>query len=90
MKMTMFNAVCPIEIGDEIFIIGGKAYYLLPGIKIPQKFWYTLCTQAERRKIEDIATVMYCESGNVEFHYRLNGEQEYKKLDVVAVASILR
>lgn len=90
MKMTMFNAVCPVEIGDEIFIIDGKAYYLLQGIKIPQKFWYTLCTQAERRKIEDIATVMYCESENVEFHYRLNGEQEYKKLNVVAVASILR
>ena len=90
MKMTMFNAICPVEIGDEIFIIDGKAYYLLPGIKIPQKFWYILCTQAERRKIEDIATVMYCESGNVEFHYRLNGEQEYKKLDVVAIASIIK
>ena len=90
MKMTMFNAICPVEIGDEIFIIDGKAYYLLPGIKIPQKFWYILYTQAEKRKIEDIATVMYCGSKNVEFHYKLNGEQEYRKLDVVAIASILK
>ena len=88
--MTMFNAICLVEIGDEIFIIDGKAYYLLPGIKIPQKFWYILCTQAEKRKIEDIATVMYCGSKNVEFHYKLNGEQEYRKLDVVAIASILK
>lgn len=33
MKMTAFRAVCPVEIGDEIFIIGDKAYYLVPGRK---------------------------------------------------------
>ena len=88
MKMTAFRAVCPVEIGDEIFIIGDKAYYLMPGIKVTPKFWYSLLEQADKRKIEDIATVMYCQSGNVAFHYKLNGEQKYRKLDITAVASI--
>lgn len=38
MKMTAFRAVCPVEIGDEIFIIGDKAYYLVPGVKVTPKF----------------------------------------------------
>jgi len=88
MKMTAFRAVCPVEIGDKIFIIGDKAYYLVPGVKVTPKFWYSLLQQSDRRNIEDIATVMYCKSGNVEFQYKLNGEQEYRKLNVVAVTSI--
>ena len=78
MKMTAFRAVCPVEIGDEIF----------PGVKVTPKFWYSLLQQSDRRNIEDIATVMYCKDGNVEFQYKLNGEQEYRKLNVVAVTSI--
>lgn len=88
MKMTAFRAVCPVEIGDEIFIIGDKAYYLVPGVKATQKFWYSLLQQSDRRNIEDIATVMYYKSGNVEFQYKLNGEQEYRRLNIVAVTSI--
>lgn len=90
MKMEAFRAVCPVEIGDEVFIIGDKAYYLVPGAKVTQEFLQSLLQQGDRRKIEDIATVMYCKSGNIEFNYKLNGEQEYKKLDVVAVVSILK
>lgn len=88
MKMTAFRAVCPVEIGDEIFIIGDKAYYLVPGVKATSKFWYSLLQQSDRRNIEDIATIMYCASGNVEFQYKLNGEREYRKLNVVTVTSI--
>lgn len=85
MKMEAFRAVCPAEIGDEVFIIGGKAYYLVPGAKVTQEFLQQLLQQADRRKIEDIATVMYCKSRNIEFHYKLNGKQEYKNLDVIAI-----
>lgn len=88
MKMTAFRAVCQVEIGDEIFIIGDKAYYLVPGVKVTPKFWYSLLQQSDRRNIEDIATIMYCASGNIEFQYKLNGEQEYRKLNVVTVTSI--
>lgn len=88
MKMTAFNAVCPVEIGDEIFIIGDKAYYLTPGITVTKKFWYALCQQAEKRRIDDIATVMYCASGKVDFLYRLNEELGYRKLDIATVTSI--
>lgn len=85
MKTAAFRAVCPVEIGDEVFIIGYKAYYLVPGTKVTQEFLQQLLQQADRRKIEDIATVIYCKSGNIEFHYKLNGKQEYRKLDVIAI-----
>lgn len=88
MKMTAFRAVCPVEIGDVIFIIENKAYYLTPGVEATENFWFSFFQQAERRTIEDIATTMYCKSGNVEFQYKLNGEQEYRKLNVVTVTSI--
>ena len=74
MKMEAFRAVCPVEIGDEVFIIGDKAYYLVPGVKVTQEFLQSLLQQGDRRKIEDIATVIYYKSGTVEFHYKLNGE----------------
>lgn len=85
MKTAAFRAVCPVEIGDEVFIIGDKAYYLVPGTKVTQEFLQQLLQQADRRKIEDISTVIYCKSGNIEFHYKLNGKQEYRKLDVIAI-----
>lgn len=49
MKMMAFNAACPLEIGDEIFVIGNNAYYLAPEVKITQRLWDALCTQAEKR-----------------------------------------
>lgn len=88
MKTTVFNAVCPVEIGDEIFIIGNKAYYFTPGITVPKKLWYALCQQADRRRIEDIATIMYCGSGKTEFLYRLNEEKGYRKLNISTVIGI--
>lgn len=87
MKMMAFNAACPLEIGDEIFVIGNNAYYLAPEVKITQRLWDALCTQAEKRRVEDIATTMYCKSGGIEFSYKLNGDQVYKKLNVAEVTN---
>lgn len=85
MKIEAFRAVCPVEIGDEVFVIGDKAYYLVPGTKATQEFLQPLLQQGDRRKIEDIATVMHCKSGNIEFGYKLSGKQEYRNLDVIAI-----
>ena len=48
----------------------------------------SLLQQGDRRKIEDIATVMYCKSGNIEFGYKLSGKQEYRNLDVIAITNV--
>ena len=88
MKMTAFRAVCPVEIGDEIFIIDNKAYYFTPEITVPKELWNALCKTGDRRRIEDIATIMYYRSEKVEFLYRLNEEKGYKKLDIAKVIGI--
>ena len=45
MKIEAFRAVCPVEIGDEVFVIGDKAYYLVPGTKVTQEFLQSLLQQ---------------------------------------------
>lgn len=49
MKMETFRAVCPVEIGDEVFVIGDKAYYLVPGAKVTQEF-FAVAFAAGRQK----------------------------------------
>ena len=51
MKMTAFRAVCPVEIGDEIFIIEDKAYYLVPGVKVTPKIHFCNSRTDETLKI---------------------------------------
>lgn len=88
MMMRAFNAVCPVEIGDEIVIIGEKAFYIAPGVKAKARFWYALYEQGKTHVIKDIASIMYCKSGKIEFRYRLDEESEYRALEIIQVSEI--
>ena len=52
MKIEAFRAVCPVEIGDEVFVIGDKAYYLVPGTKVTQEFLQSLCSRETEGKLK--------------------------------------
>ncbi len=78
MKLTAFNAKCPLEIGDRIITTpGGKEAVFVAGtaavlIKGPAAV-YT---------VTDIACTHYLKTGKVVFTYELDNSGKYRELDI--------
>lgn len=90
MKAQIFNAVCPLEVGDKVIVMlqsaagAGKpleATYLPDGATIminknDLRFLYEICT------VTDIATVHYFRSRETQFIYELDNCKKYQQLEV--------
>lgn len=78
MKMAAFNAVCPLEIGDQIITTpeGKEAVYIAKAAAVIFK------EPAAAYTVTDIACTHYIKTGKVAFAYELNNSGEYRELDI--------
>lgn len=81
MKMAAFRVICPLEIGDTVFVADGKkeAFYVRQQEKPRQ---ITIVGPVSAHKVTDIATIHYLKTGKASFTYELDGSGEYRELDV--------
>lgn len=84
MKMTAFNAVCPLEIGDKIIKVPGNpvAVYVRP---TPQPRAVIMQQGAKTHVITDIAAVHYIRDRKIVFTYELDRSGRYQELDVKVI-----
>ena len=68
MHIAAFNATCPFEIGDKVYVIGSRMA-LAPPETDPN----------QQKIITDIACTHYLRNGKIEFSYEFNGNGEYHK-----------
>lgn len=78
MKMTAFNAVCPLEIGDRIITTpeGKEAVFLAQAAAVLVKGPAAIYT------VTDIACTHYIKNGGIVFSYELDNSGQYRELDV--------
>lgn len=88
MKLQAFNAKCPLEIGDIVFIktneTGNNTAFLIPPEfkTLPDKLRKALIGEKEC-VITDIAVIHYCREGIVNFQYEVDKSGRYEPLDIV-------
>lgn len=87
MKVQAFNARCPLEIGDKVFIRQGKdgktAYYLPPEFETMEAELKRIFLYETRHIITDIATVHFLKNGSIQFQYEIDGSGKYEPLNIV-------
>lgn len=66
MQIAMFNAKCPFEIGDKVYVAGSRM------VKMNM-------SHDNIKTITDIACTHYLKSGTVEFTYELDNSEQYHK-----------
>lgn len=78
MKMAAFNAVCPLEIGDQIIATpeGKEAVFMPTAAAVLFKEPAAVYT------VTDIACTHYIKTGKIVFTYELNNSGKYRELDI--------
>jgi len=70
MQVAAFNAVCPFEIGDKVYVLGQRMASW-PG---------ELPTNEKAKTITDIATVHFLKNGGIEFLYEFDNSGKYERI----------
>ncbi|WP_373220906.1 hypothetical protein [Mediterraneibacter gnavus] len=78
MKLTAFNATCPLEIGDRIITTpeGKEAVFM------PRAAAVLVKGPAAVYTVTDIACTHYLKAGKVAFTYELDNSGKYRELDI--------
>lgn len=78
MKMAAFNAVCPLEIGDQIITTpeGKEAVFVQRAAAVLVK------NPAKAYTVTDIACTHYIKTGKIMFAYELDNSGGYRELEV--------
>ena len=85
MIKSFFTARCPLELGDTVAILPGKAatiYYLPDGVKLDEETAKT----AELHTVTDIAATHYLKTQKVVFSYQLDNTEDYISYEVITPA----
>lgn len=82
MKMAAFNAVCPLEIGDQIITTpeGKEAVFIQRAATVLLK------GPAAVHTVTDIACIHYLKTEKVVFAYELDNNGRYRELEVKVLA----
>lgn len=82
MVKRMYQAVCPLEVGDTVIervednMKPRRVYYVPPGATIYE-------ASVKVHKVTDIASTYYLASNKTEFTYQLDGNRAYEPLEVI-------
>ena len=78
---SFFRAKCPLELGDTVAILPGKAatlYYLPDGVRLDSEAE----KKAEFHKVTEIVAYHYLKAQKVVFAYQLDDSEDFVTYDV--------
>lgn len=79
MKVELFQAVCPLEIGDMVAITQEEKETLM---YLPKGTTVIASGSVELHTVTDIATLHYLKSSETNFLYELDGSRKYRAYKV--------